>query len=65
MKKTASTKKPKPKGAIINPNPGPRRKHPPKDNLGEAVQLVRALGPDFYVPGRPIPRPRRPDSTRL
>ena len=26
--------------------------------------MFRAMGPNFYVPGRPLPRPRRPDSSQ-
>ena len=49
--------------AVSRPAPHPPRKRKPKDSLEGVVKLFRALGPNFYVPGRPLPRPRRPDST--
>lgn len=50
-------------GYVWHPKPHPPRKRKPKDNLEHVVDLLRALGPNFYVPGRPLPNPRRPDST--
>ena len=49
---------------VWHPKPHPPRKRPPKNNLGHVAGLLHALGPNFYVPGRPLPRKRRPDSTR-
>ena len=60
MNKTSNSK---PAEAIRRPPPHPLRKRPPKDNLGDVPALLRKLGPNFYVPGRPLPKQRRPDST--
>ena len=48
---------------VWHPKPHPLRKRIPKNNLGHVARHLRALGPNFYVPGRPLPNPRRPDST--
>ena len=46
--------------AIRRPPPHPLRKRPPKNNLGGLTKLFRAMGSDFRVPGRPVPRIRPP-----
>ena len=48
---------------VWHPKPHPLRKRIPKNNLGHVARHLRALGPNFHVPGRPLPKPRRPDST--
>ena len=61
MKKPAKARpSKKPDNMVLYPPP---RKRPPKDNLGDVPALLRKLGPNFYVPGRPLPKSRRPDST--
>ena len=68
MKKKAAVKtKAKVKAAksvrtddVWHPPPHPLRKRPPKNNLGHIPALFRQLGPDFRVPGRPVPRIRPP-----
>ena len=67
MKKKAATKTKDVKTVrtddVWHPPPHPPRKRPPKNNLGHVPdriwKLGLFLGPDYRVPGRPMP-PLRP-----
>ena len=47
---------------VWHPKPHPPRKRIPKNNLGHIADLLHALGPNFRVPGRPVPKPGRSNS---